>query len=251
VFHRSPGTQNRFTPCEELGPEALKTRGVRLPPGPDDQIPCRLALLDLPPPDLPEPPAQTIAGHRGRLKLGNDQSHPWLARLVVHPDHIQVLEATAPAMGEAAANVGRPRKPMSSRKAGRWRQEPPCFDGSDTVSCLRPFLRRRERTARPHRVAIRARNPCLLIRRLFRGRYDGFIRGILPSEPGKLPGNEGRGQVKRRPGRGKAGRKSGNQKLRASAREREGAVIFLASPFPTSPSFLSCQAPIDFSTPRP
>jgi hypothetical protein len=25
-------------------------------------------------------------------------------------------------------------------------------------------------------VAIRARNPCLLIRRLLRGRYDGFIR---------------------------------------------------------------------------
>jgi hypothetical protein len=35
-------------------------------------------------------------------------------------------------------------------------------------------------------VAMRARNPCLLIRRLLRGRYDGFMRAFLQSEPGKL-----------------------------------------------------------------
>ena len=81
-----------------------------------------------------------------------------------------MLEPAAPAMGEAAANVGRAREPVGSRQACRTRQEPPCFDGSDTVSRLRPFFRRRERTARPQRVAIRARNPCLLIRRLLRGR---------------------------------------------------------------------------------
>jgi hypothetical protein len=81
-----------------------------------------------------------------------------------------MLEPAAPAMGEAAANVGRAREPVGSRQARRTRQEPPCFDGSETVSCLRPFFRRRERTARPQRVAIRARNPCLLIRRLLRGR---------------------------------------------------------------------------------
>jgi hypothetical protein len=73
-------------------------------------------------------------------------------------------------MGEATANVGRAREPMGSRQARRWRQEPPCFDGSETVSRFRPFFRRRDKTARPQRVAIRARNPCLLIRRLFRGR---------------------------------------------------------------------------------
>ena len=81
-----------------------------------------------------------------------------------------MLEAAAPAMSEAAADVGRAREPVSSRQARRSRQEPPCFDGRETVSCFRPFLRRRESTARPQRVAIRARNPCLLIRRLLRGR---------------------------------------------------------------------------------
>ena len=79
-------------------------------------------------------------------------------------------EAATPALREAAANVGGARKPMGSRKARRRRQEPPCFDGIDTVSCFRPFFRLRDSTARPQRVAIRARNPCLLTRRLLRGR---------------------------------------------------------------------------------
>ncbi len=81
-----------------------------------------------------------------------------------------MTEAAAAALREAAANVGGAREPMGPRQARRSRQEPPCFDGSDTVSCFRPFFRRRDSTARPHRVAIRARNPCLLTRRLLRGR---------------------------------------------------------------------------------
>jgi hypothetical protein len=110
--------------------------------------------------------------------------------MIVHPDQVQVLEAAARALSEAAANVGRAREPVGPREARRWRQEPPCFDGNETVRRLRPFFRRRDSTARPQRVAIRARNPCLLIRRLFRGRYDGFMRGFLPGEPGKLVGGE-------------------------------------------------------------
>ena len=81
-----------------------------------------------------------------------------------------MLETAAPAMGQATANVGRAYEAMGSRQARRTRQEPPCFDGIETVSCFRPFLRRRDSTARPQRVAIRARKPCLLIRRLLRGR---------------------------------------------------------------------------------
>jgi hypothetical protein len=103
--------------------------------------------------------------------------------------------AATPAMCQAAADVGRAREPVGSRNARRSRQEPPCFDGIETVSCLRPFLRRRESTARPQRVAMRARNPCLLIRRLLRGRYEGFIRNFLQSEPGKLVDQRALGQV--------------------------------------------------------
>ena len=151
--------------------------------------------LDISAPDFPQPAAQTVTGHRGCLEPRNYQSHPWVARLIVHPDQVQVLEAAAAPMGEAAANIRRAGEPMGSRQARRCRQEPPCFEGSETVSRFRPFFRRRDSTARPQRVAIRARNPCLLIRRLFRGRYDGFIPRILQSEPGKLAGRDHRGQA--------------------------------------------------------
>jgi hypothetical protein len=136
--------------------------------------------LKLEAPDLAQLPAQTIAGHRGRLKFRNDQSHPRVARRVVRPDHVQILETAAPALREAAAKVGRAREPVGPRQARRCRQEPPCFEGSEMASCFRPFFRRRDRTARPQREAIRARNPCLLIRRLLRGRYDGFMRLTPP-----------------------------------------------------------------------
>src|SRR6188472_1017137 len=92
---------------------------------------------------------------------------------------------------------------MSPREARRRRQLPPCFDGNETVSRLRPFFLRRDKTARPHRVAIRARNPCLLMRRLFRGRYDGFIRVFLQNEPWNLAGGVRWGQVKGPRGRRK------------------------------------------------
>ena len=55
-----------------------------------------------------------------------------------------------------------------------YRQAPAYFEGRRTVSSLRPFLRRRFRTSRPHRVDIRSRKPWVLMRRLFRGRYVGL-----------------------------------------------------------------------------
>src|SRR5712691_6755912 len=50
-----------------------------------------------------------------------------------------------------------------------------CLDGILTTRRLRPFLRRRESVARPQTFFIRARNPCLLMRRRLRGRYVGPI----------------------------------------------------------------------------
>src|SRR5919108_1414787 len=50
-----------------------------------------------------------------------------------------------------------------------------CLEGERTVRRLRPFLRRRDSVARPQTVFMRARNPCLLMRRRFRGRYVGPI----------------------------------------------------------------------------
>lgn len=51
---------------------------------------------------------------------------------------------------------------------------PAYFVGSLTVSRLRPFFRRRLSTSLPHLSDILVRNPCVLIRRLFRGLYVGL-----------------------------------------------------------------------------
>src|SRR3989449_8552025 len=68
----------------------------------------------------------------------------------------------------AAGEAHAARKPLC-----RYRLR--CLDGRRTVRRLRPFFRRRDRTARPHTSFIRARNPCLLMRRRLRGRYVGPI----------------------------------------------------------------------------
>jgi hypothetical protein len=188
--------QHRVAPPEQLRSEGIESGSIRRRPGPDDQVALGLVRLNVLPPDLPQPAADTIAGHRGRLKPGDDQSHPWVARRVVDPEYVEVLQAPPPSLGHAPADVRRPRQPARPGEPCRCRQEPPCFEGSEMASRFRPFFRRRDSTARPQRVAIRARNPCLLIRRLFRGRYDGFMRGLLPSEPGKLAGEAAEGQGK-------------------------------------------------------
>ena len=198
--HGSPGPQRQLPPAEQLPVQLGKVRAVGLATCADHEVGRGLVRLDFPAPDFPQTAPQTIAGHRGGLELGNDQSHPRMAHQVVGPDHVQVLEAATPARGEAAANVGRACEPMGSRQARRGRQEPPCFEGSETVSRFRPFFRRRESTARPQRVAMRARNPCVLIRRLLRGRYDGFIGRPLQSEPVKLVRRMGESKVDGRDG---------------------------------------------------
>ena len=55
-FHGSPGTKNGVAPREHLRLKRLEAGGVGLAPCFDDQIPRRLALLDLPTPDLPQAP---------------------------------------------------------------------------------------------------------------------------------------------------------------------------------------------------
>ncbi len=58
----------------------------------------------------------------------------------------------------------------AGRVGGGGDQAPAYLEGSLTVKRLRPFLRRRLKTSLPHFVSIRVRNPCVLMRRLLRGR---------------------------------------------------------------------------------
>src|SRR5690606_29874259 len=65
-----------------------------------------------------------------------------------------------------------PRQALAPRRRGAGPYLPPIL----TVSRARPRRRRRFRTLRPPRVAMRARNPCLLTRLRLRGLYVGFMR---------------------------------------------------------------------------
>jgi hypothetical protein len=78
--HGSHGTENGVAPGQNLRLQGIEAGAIRFSPRLDDQIPGWLPLLNFPAPDFPQSAPQTIAGHRGRLKLGNDQSHPRLAR---------------------------------------------------------------------------------------------------------------------------------------------------------------------------
>ena len=150
-----------------------------------------LAAADFPDP-APEPVAPdgrvTIARHDHRESRTADRGRPG--------EQIQVIRSAALPLCHDCAKFS------SARQAGRlgqpFRCHPPwCLDPVRTVRLLRPFLRRRLSVSRPHRVAMRARNPCLLIRFLFRGRYVGFTslplakRQSIP-DFGK-PGNLARG----------------------------------------------------------
>src|SRR2546422_5586169 len=118
---------------------------------------------------------------------GDDDSETRVTQIAVTPGQIEMLGATpaasagprVPAGGElrAARDAHAARVPFA-----RYRLR--CLDGIRTVRRLRPFLRRRESVARPQTVFIRARNPCLLMRRRLRGRYVGPINSS--SKAGKV-----------------------------------------------------------------
>ncbi len=166
-------------PVDEFRPEHLKGSQVGFAPGADNDVARRVRELYITPPNLLEPPAQTIAGHRGQLEPGNDQSKSRVAHCVIDPKQVQMFGPAAPSTAYTTPQIRVPCEPVRARQALLLPQEPPCFDGRATASRFRPFLRRRDSTARPQRVAIRARNPCLLMRLRLRGRYDGFMSRLL------------------------------------------------------------------------
>ena len=153
---------------------------VRLASGLHDHIQPREPGCHSATPELPKPPPQTIAGHRVRLVLGYHQAQSRVTRFTHDPNNIEVAKPPPPARLEDPSKVTSPRQTGSLAKALRLRQRPPCFVGTPTVSRFRPFFRRRDSTALPHRVAIRARKPCRFTRFRFRGRYVGCIAIPIP-----------------------------------------------------------------------
>ena len=84
------------------------------------------------------------------------------------PVHVESGSAEAVPLLDDRSEIGCARQAPRPRET-LGRQRAPCLEGVRTDRRLRPFLRRRFRTARPHRVLIRARNPCFRTRLRLRG----------------------------------------------------------------------------------
>ena len=88
------------------------------------------------------------------------------------PD-LEMLGPDALPLSRDLLQFGTPRYAcLSGETEQRFRRfyAPEYLSGMRTVNCFRPFLRRRASVARPHFVSMRARNPCVLSRRVLRGR---------------------------------------------------------------------------------
>jgi len=93
--------------------------------------------------------------------LGNYKAYAWMMQKRSDEPEVEMLSSNTLPFSQNNFKLSSPRQAMTTRKALiiNVRQAPAYFEGSWTVSCFRPFLRRRLSTSRPQRVAIRSRNP--------------------------------------------------------------------------------------------
>lgn len=161
-------------PFFEVGCQLVEFGVIGVGAGPDDDIHRSATRKETAPCDFAESPSQTVALNHGGTESGDHESEPGMPPIIGAPIELETRAAPASTCPPHGSEI---HHPIESPAAGEPfpPQPPPCFEGSRTVRCLRPFFRRRLRIARPHRVRIRARNPCLLVRRLLRGRYVGFM----------------------------------------------------------------------------
>jgi len=154
-------------------------------------------VLEFATPELLEAAAKPIARHGRLTEPRHDQSETRVRRAPGDPADVEMGTAGPAARGEDMPNVGPANQPARAPEALIAGQRVACFVPIDTVSRLRPFLRRRDSTARPQRSPIRLRNPCFELRRLLRGLYVGIISGhslqkSRRSYPGATPKVKGK-----------------------------------------------------------
>lgn len=173
--HRSPDA--RSAPMEEVLAEIVERGAVRRSARADHDIARHEVVLNLASPELAEAAPDPVPRHRGSAKARDDHAHARMAGGIVSPVDVEMRLAGAATGGNHTAKVSGADQPARARKALGAGQTRACLEPIDTESRFRPFLRRRDNTARPQRSAMRLRKPCLAIRRLFRGRYVGIIAG--------------------------------------------------------------------------
>lgn len=153
---------------------------MRLPPGADENIegqpPISERREDGPTADLAQSALDAVPGHGAPTMLRHDEAQAGKGSGGRRQEDLEVLGPLAlPPLQESAdltrvPDAGGAREALPGPRVGSGYLLP-----TDTMRRARPFFRRRERVARPPRVFIRARNPCLFTRLRLRGLYVGFI----------------------------------------------------------------------------
>jgi len=176
-LHRFPDFLRQHVEPRSVGPTTRTDQDVRRGPacGEDGQHASSA--------DLPQPSFELIPLHDVPPVLRHDESEPGRRNGGRRREDIQMRRPLAlPPLEEGAdlrgtsdacgAGEALPRGGLALlRAAGAYLL--PTF----TTRRARPLRRRRDRAARPPRVFILARNPCLLTRLRLRGWYVGFIPG--------------------------------------------------------------------------
>jgi len=112
-----------------------------------------------------------IALHRVPHASAHGDAQPWPLHLTAPANEDEVRRMTAhsiPLDGQELSPATEPQRLVKAPWAGHG-DHPGCFGGMLTVSRLRPLARRRFSTWRPPGVAIRARKPCVRLRRRLLG----------------------------------------------------------------------------------
>ena len=108
---------------------------------------------------------------------GDPEARRWLLSLA--GNHDEVRNGLPPSLALERQELVSLAQPVLRRKALRAaparRSQFGCLGGIETVRRLRPLARRRFRTCFPPGVAIRARKPCVRLRRLLLGWYVRFM----------------------------------------------------------------------------
>ena len=141
--------------------------------------------LQIPADQMPQPPPHRVAHHRAAHGAAHHEPDPGgLLRSRPGP-----AGARSAAAGRPGCRPGPPRRSPSAAASGRPREasaSPPGHAGGrgQTLTRARPLRRRAARTARPARVRMRSRNPCVLARR----RLFGWNVRLLTGTPGTVSG---------------------------------------------------------------
>ena len=161
--------------------QVLEPRAVRVSLGSHQhvhrQAPALRLREDEPSSYLPDPPLQPVPLNDAPPVLRDDDTQPGKRNggrreedvYQPRPLALPPLKDCADLIGVADADPSRETFTRSGRRSVY-------LLPTTTARRARPFFRRRERVARPPRVFILARNPCLLTRLRLRGLYVGFIR---------------------------------------------------------------------------